>query len=120
MRILFDQGTPVGIRDSLLAHDVSTAYQMGWSTLSNGELLRSSEMAGFDVLLTTDKNLVYQQNIKDRKIAIVILGHARWSAIRAILGKITEASRDQNPAITRSLKYPTLKPAAANTVNRIS
>jgi hypothetical protein len=106
MRILFDQGTPVGIRDSLLAHRVSTAYQMGWSTLSNGELLRAAEMAGFDVLLTTDKNLVYQQNIKGRKIAIVILGHARWSATRAILGKIAESIERSEPGHYTFIEIP--------------
>ena len=90
MRILFDQGTPVGIRDSLLAHHIRTAYQLGWSTLSNGELVSAAEEAGFDVLLTTDKNLVYQQNIKDRKIAVVVLGQARWSVIRTMLKKIGE------------------------------
>jgi hypothetical protein len=55
MLILFDQGTPVGIRNSLPGHDVKTARQQGWSTLLNGELLRVAEEAGFDVLLTTDK-----------------------------------------------------------------
>jgi hypothetical protein len=60
MRILFDQGTPVGIRDSLQGHTVKTAHEQGWSTLLNGELLAAAEGAGFDVLVTTDKNLVYQ------------------------------------------------------------
>lgn len=74
MLVLFDQGTPVPIAKFLLGHVVKTAWQQGWDTLANGELLRRAEEAGFDVLLTTDKNLVYQQNLKDRKIAIVVLG----------------------------------------------
>jgi rRNA-processing protein FCF1 len=97
MRILFDQGTPVGIRNSLLTHHVSTAYELGWSTLSNGELLHAAEEAGFDVLLTTDKNLAYQQNIKGRKIAIVILGNSRWSTIRAMVEKIAESIERSEP-----------------------
>jgi len=64
MLVLFDQGTPVPIADSLLRHTVKTARQLGWHTLTNGELLRAAEEAGFDVLVTTDKNLVYQQNLR--------------------------------------------------------
>ena len=71
MLVLFDQGTPVPIARSLLGHAVKTARQLGWETLANGELLLVAEEAGFDVLLTTDKNLASQQNLKDRKIAIV-------------------------------------------------
>lgn len=83
MLVLFDQGTPVGIRDSLRQHTVKTANQQGWSTVLNGELLRRAEEAGFDVLLTTDKNLAYQQNLSQRKIAVVVLGQNRWSLIQA-------------------------------------
>jgi hypothetical protein len=50
MRILFDQGTPVAIRDALENHSVRTANAEGWSTLTNGELLRAAEQAGFEVL----------------------------------------------------------------------
>jgi hypothetical protein len=62
MRVLFDQGTPVGIRDSLPEHIVRTAREQGRSTLLNGELLRAAEK----VLLTTDTNLPYQQNLEGR------------------------------------------------------
>jgi len=59
MLILFDQGTPVGIRNALAGHSIRTAHEQGWSTLLNGELLQVAEEAGFDVLLTTDKNLAF-------------------------------------------------------------
>ena len=91
MLILFDQGTPVGIRDSLPGHVVKTARQQGWSTLLNGELLRVAEEAGFDVLLTTDKNLAHQQNMSNRKIAIVALGRNRWSLIQPTIQRIADA-----------------------------
>ena len=78
MRILFDQGTPVAIRDALQSHTVRTAREEGWSTLSNGELLRAAEEAGFDLLLTTDTNLPHQQSLKGRKLAVVILSRNRW------------------------------------------
>jgi hypothetical protein len=88
MLILFDQGTPVGIRESLHGHVIKTAQEQGWNRLLNGELLREAEEAGFDVLLTTDKNLVYQQNLSGRKIAIVVLGRSRWSLIERVLERV--------------------------------
>jgi hypothetical protein len=91
MLILFDQGTPVGIRESLHGHVIKTAQEQGWNRLLNGELLREAEEAGFDVLLTTDKNLVYQQNLSERKIAIVVLGRSRWSLIERVLERVVAA-----------------------------
>lgn len=85
MLILFDQGTPVGIRKHLSQHTVKTAREQGWSTLTNGELLGEAERAGFEVFLTPDKNLVHQQNLIGRKIAIVVLGQNRWKLVRARL-----------------------------------
>ena len=60
MRILFDQGTPVPLRDSLPQHEVSTTYERGWSTLRNGELLDAAEREGYAILVTTDSNLRHQ------------------------------------------------------------
>jgi len=97
MLILFDQGTPVAIRNSLTGHVVKTAYEQGWSTLLNGELLRVAEDAGFDVLLTTDKNLAYQQNLSGRKIAIVALGRSRWSLIEPALGRVAQVVGQVRP-----------------------
>jgi hypothetical protein len=57
MRILFDQGTPVPLRRSLAAHEVVTAFEAGWQTLTNGELLGQAEAAAFGAIITTDKNL---------------------------------------------------------------
>jgi len=57
VRVLFDQGTPVPLRQLLTRHDVSTAFERGWSRLKNGELLIAAESAGFAVLVTTDTNL---------------------------------------------------------------
>jgi len=73
MRVLFDQGTPVAIADFLQGHSIRTAYDEGWDELENGDLLSAAEDAGFDVLLTTDNSIAYQQNLKARKIAIVLL-----------------------------------------------
>ncbi|MGH9453070.1 MAG: hypothetical protein ACRD2O_03770 [Terriglobia bacterium] len=91
MLVLLDQGTPVPIRPFLPGHTVKTAAQQGWSTLTNGELLREAEAAGFDVLLTTDKNLAHQQSLKDRKIAIVVLGNPQWPVARLHIQSIVAA-----------------------------
>ena len=96
MLILFDQGTAVAIRKSLPGH-VVTAYEQGWSALLNGELLRVADEAGFEVLLTTDKNLAYQQNLTGRKIAIVVLGRSRWTLIKPALSRIAEAVNAAKP-----------------------
>src|ERR1700693_5926621 len=71
MRVLFDQATPLPIRAYLEQHSVSTASQQGWDKLKNGDLLTAAENAGFEVFLTTDKNIRYQQDLTRRKIAIV-------------------------------------------------
>jgi hypothetical protein len=75
MLILFDNGTPAPPRHELKNHMVVEAIERGWDRLANGALIAAAEAAGFEVLLTTDKNLRYQQNIKDRKIAFVVLGN---------------------------------------------
>ncbi len=71
MRVLFDQGTPVPLQEFLGEHDVSTAYERGWSMLENSDLLDAAEREGFEVLVTTDKNLRHQ--LRARSIAIVVL-----------------------------------------------
>ena len=91
MRVLFDQGTPVPLRHLLALHEVSTAYELNWSTLENGELLATAEAAGFDVFLTTDKNLKYQQNLASRSIAIVVLGTTSWPRIKAAVESVAAA-----------------------------
>ena len=73
MRILFDQGTPVPLRRHLSEHTVTTVYEEGWSNLSNGELLDAAESAGYQLFVTTDQNLRYQQNLRERQLAIVVL-----------------------------------------------
>ncbi len=97
MLILFDQGTPVGLRDSLQGHVVRTAYEEGWSNFLNGELLGAAEQAGFEIPLTTDKSLVYQQNLSQRKIAIIVLGRNRWSLIQPLIGRVVTAVNAARP-----------------------
>ena len=88
MRILFDQGTPAPLRYQLQGHQVMLAYEQGWSTLQNGELLSVAEAAGFEVFVTTDKNLRYQQNLTNRKIALIVLSTTSWPRIQKIADQI--------------------------------
>lgn len=90
MKILFDQGTPVPLRQFLKDHTVKTAYEEGWSALSNGDLLTKAENAGFQLLVTTDQNLRYQQNLRERRIAIVVLLTTSWPRIRPKAQNILE------------------------------
>ena len=97
MLVLLDHGTPRGVAQALLDHSVKEARAMGWDTLSNGELLKAAETAGFDVLLSTDQNLRYQQNLTGRLIAVVILGKARWQLIQPRLSDIAAAVSAATP-----------------------
>lgn len=91
MRVLFDQGTPVPLRRALVPHEVETAFELGWSTLKNGDLLDAAERAGFDVLVTTDLNLKYQQNLTSRRMAVVVLSSTSWPRIQRALPTIARA-----------------------------
>jgi len=97
MRILFDHGTPSGIARSLAGHQVTEAIERGWDRNSNGELLTAAETAGFDLLLTTDKNIRYQQNLKGRQIAIVVLGNSAWRMVRKHLDRVAAAVNEATP-----------------------
>lgn len=90
MRILFDQGTPVPPRDHLTTHTVSTAYELGWSDLENGELLAAAE-ASFDLLVTTDQQIRYQQSLAGRQLAILVLSTTSWPRIRNSISEIRDA-----------------------------
>ena len=91
MKILFDQGTPAPLRQILSGHDVSTAFERGWQVLQNGELLAAAEAAGFELLITTDQNLRYQQNLAARRLAIVVLSTTNWKRIRLHAALVADA-----------------------------
>ena len=91
MKVLFDHGTPAPLRHTLTNHTVSTAYERGWSGLKNGELIGAAEAGEFDVLVTTDKNLRYQQNLSGRSLAIVVLWTTSWPKIQKALPRVQAA-----------------------------
>ena len=83
MRIVFDKNVPVGVRRFLAGHDVSTFEEMPWHPqLENGALLTAAEAAGFDLMITADQNIPYQQNLAGRKLALIVLGSNIWPVVR--------------------------------------
>lgn len=88
MKILFDQGTPVPLRRYLSGHTIDTAYERDWSELSNGDLLTMAEQEGYELLITTDRNLRYQQNLAMRQIAIIVLMSTSWPRIKQQTNRI--------------------------------
>lgn len=91
MLILFDHSVPAPLSSYLTGHTVTEARERGWDTLSNGELLSEAERAGFDVLLTADKNMRYRQNRKGRQIALLVLSTPRWPVVRLHTARIVAA-----------------------------
>src|SRR5947208_1220021 len=106
MRILFDHGVPSGIAASLSGHEVTEAIERKWDRISNGELLTVAEAAGFDLLLTTDKRIRYQQNLMSRKIAIVVLGNSTWRVVRLYLDRIALVVNAATPGSYTEVDIP--------------
>ena len=83
MRVLFDKNVPVGVRGFLPRHEVRTVVEMQWpDQLENRELLTMAEQAGFDVMLTSDQSIRYQQNLRGRRLALLVLGSNIWPVVR--------------------------------------
>ena len=106
MRVLFDQGTPAPLRHLLPGHEVSTAYERGWSTVKNCELLTAAETQGFQVLVTTDTNLKYQQNLATRVITIIVLSTTSWPRIKAAAAAIATVVAEATPGSYAEVMVP--------------
>jgi hypothetical protein len=106
MRILFDQGTPEPLIPFLQGHTTTTAKVAGWDRLVNGELLKAAETAGFEVLVTTDKNMLSQQNLKTRIIAIVVLGNSQWRIVQRYVRKIATSVNATTPGSYAEVDIP--------------
>ena len=107
MLILFDHGTPKGLARALSDHTIDTAQAKGWDTLGNGALLNAAEEAGFELLLTTDRRIRYQQNLGVRRIALVVLtGTTRWSSVRQHTDRIAAAVASATPGSYSEVEIP--------------
>ena len=105
MRILFDQGTPQPLRLHLTGHSIDTVYELGWSALQNGVLLAKAEQAGYDLFITTDQNLRYQQNLTGRALAILVLTTTSWPKMQPYIGRIQEAIDETQPNAYHELSF---------------
>ena len=97
MLVLFDHSTPAPLRDALKDHVVVEAVERGWESLGNGALLDAAEAAGFEIFVTADKNLRHQQNLAERKIAVVVLGNAQWPVLRRHVDRVVVALNEAKP-----------------------
>jgi hypothetical protein len=93
VRVLVDESLPRQIASELPGHEVSTVRQQGWTGLTNGVLLRNAVDAGFQVIVTADQNLRYQQNIPAIGIAVIVLigTRNRIEDLRPMLPRVLKA-----------------------------
>jgi hypothetical protein len=89
--ILFDNNVPRGLARAPSAHTVVEARARGWHLFKNGDLLQAAEDEAFDVMVTSDKSIKYQQNLAGRRIALVVLSKGRWLLVRQRLENIAAA-----------------------------
>ena len=106
MLILLDHSVPAPLVPYLIGHTVVKAKDRGWDRLSNGDLLAEAERAGFDVFLTADKNIRYQQNLTGRKIAVVVLGTPQWPVVRLHIAEIAAAVNAATPGSYVKIQIP--------------
>ena len=106
MLVLFDHSTPAPLTSYLIGHTVTEARDRGWDRLSNGDLLAEAERAGFDVLLTADKNIRYQQNLSGRRLAIVVLSTPQWPVVRLYNERIAAAVSAATPGSYTEVNIP--------------
>ncbi|MCY3929373.1 MAG: hypothetical protein OXG81_13990 [Acidobacteria bacterium] len=95
--MLFDQGTPAPLRRHLPGHSVDTAFERGWSDLRNGDLLDRAEAAGFDLLITTDQHLRYEQELSGRRLGVLVLLTTSWPRIRRRVEEVASAAARMKP-----------------------
>jgi hypothetical protein len=106
MRVLFDQATPVPIRPFLAGHTVSTAAREGWDRLKTVRCSTLPKPQGFEVLVTTDKNMRYQQNLAGRQIAIIVLGKQQWPELRSHVQLVVAAVNAATPGAYVEVEIP--------------
>lgn len=112
MKLLFDQGVPVPLRQHLRGHEVTTVYERGWNALKNGQLISTAELDGFEALITTDQNLKYQQNLSTRKIAIAVLLSTSWPRIQKHLTEVRALLMVLLLVLTSKSRSPEAEPGA--------
>jgi hypothetical protein len=108
MRVLLDQNAPQGLQTEIPGHEVILARQMGWHQLANGHLIAAAEAGGFDVLITADQSIRYQQNLTGRRPALIVLTTNHWDTIRPNVAEVVAAVEAIQPGgyVTITLLRP--------------
>jgi len=106
MLVLFDHSTPAPLRYALKGHVIVEAVDRGWERLANGALLDAAEAAGFELFVTADKNIRYQQNLTGRRISILALGNAQWPVLRRHVEKVVDAVNAATPGSYTEVEIP--------------
>ena len=109
MKILFDHGTPAPLRRHLRGHVVDRSAERGWELLENGELISKAEDEGYDVIVTTDQNMRYQQNLADMGLAIVVLMATAWPRVQHHVEEIRIAVEEVRPGEVRNVPIARLR-----------
>ena len=104
MKILFDHGTPAPLRAYIPEHAVDTAAEKGWAELSNGELLEQAESEEYELLITADQSVRYQQNLSRRRMAIIVLRSNRWPDVLLRVDDIRAALEPIQPRELREVE----------------
>ena len=103
MKILFDHCVPAPLRECLHDHTVVLASELGWHDLENGELITKVEEAAFDLFISTDQNIRYQQAITGRRVALLIVLRQNWPALRPHATEVLSAVNKIQPGEYREL-----------------
>lgn len=107
MRMVLDESVPQKLRLRIADDNtVVTAWFQGWSGLKNGALLKAAEDAGFELFITADQEISYQQNLKDRKLALVVLSTNNWDRIKTHVYRIADAIRVAKPGSYTEVEIP--------------
>ena len=101
MKGLFDHGTPSPLRNHLREHSVDRSAQRGWELLENGELIRKAEEEGYEVIVTTDQSMRYQQNLTGRRLSIVVLLSTAWPSVQHRTEEVRTAIEEVRPGELR-------------------
>jgi hypothetical protein len=104
VKVLFDQNVPRNLIRYLSAHQVTRSAELGWQELKNGDLLDEAQDKGFEVMVTADRNLTYQQNLDNRRLAIVVLPSGNWPVVKAHIVDVIRAIDESEPGSLKELK----------------
>ncbi len=107
MKVLLDENLPYLLRNNIGNHDVFTVRYKGWAGLKNGELLTTAEDDGFEVLITGDQTISYEQNLAGRRVAILVLSSIDWHILKNHLPLVIAAIDGALPGTVQTVNCGT-------------